>query len=71
MIVRLPEPPTTDHKSAITPKNSEPANPGKRALPRQWLQIDAELNDMNEADLIITQIAQAQKSNLLKCGTGW
>ena len=26
---------------------------------------------MNEVDLIITQIAQAQKPNLLKFGAGW
>lgn len=71
VIVQFPEPPATDHKPAITPQNSEPANPGKRTLPRLWLQIDADLIDMNEADLIITQIAQAQKPNLLKGGTGW
>lgn len=67
----LPETPTTDHKLTITPQNSEPANPGKRALPRLWLQIDTELIDMNEADLIITLIALTHKPNLLKGGTGW
>ena len=57
-----------DNKPLITTQNSEPAKLGERELQRLWLQIYADCFDMNETDLIITQIAQALKPKLGKDG---